>query len=192
MGQRGTTSQHITYQDVFVRDGWHYHVPGFEPALIPGVFLMRSCISFGIGLGANDAVLDFIRAKNRTPTPGLKDPARDPLVTRHLGVWSTNLSAAHALQHSVAQRTAQQPTINSAVQAECGRVIVGGESAPSSRADMGDGLHSCRWQAAKLGSTGRIERIQGVGGCHEESLAIGTDAERTRRCRGRDPLLDCE
>jgi alkylation response protein AidB-like acyl-CoA dehydrogenase len=106
MGQRGTISQHITYQDVFVRDGWHYHVAGFEPALIPGVFLMHSCINLGIGFGAYDAALDFIRTNNRTLTPGLKDPAQDPLVTRHLGVWSTNLSAAHALQHSVAQRVA--------------------------------------------------------------------------------------
>lgn len=106
MGQRATISQHITYRDVFVRDGWHYHVDGFEPALIAGVFLLHSCINLGIGLGAYDAVLDFTRTNHRTLTPGIKHPAQDALVTRHLGVWSTNLTAAHALQQHVAERVA--------------------------------------------------------------------------------------
>jgi alkylation response protein AidB-like acyl-CoA dehydrogenase len=104
MGQRATVSQSITYHDVFVKDGWHYHNEGFEPAWAPGVFLMHSCINLGIGLGAYDAVLEFLRSSNRTLTPGIKSPAEDPLVTRHLGTWSTSLSAAHALQRSVAEQ----------------------------------------------------------------------------------------
>lgn len=104
MGQRSTVSQTITYDNVFVKDGWHYHAEHLDLALIPGVFLLHSAINLGIGLGAYDAVLDFVRTKRRTLTPGIKDPAQDPLVTRHLGLWSTNLTAAHALQASVAQR----------------------------------------------------------------------------------------
>lgn len=104
MGQRSTVSQTITYDNVFVEDGWHYHAAGFELALVPGVFLLHSGINLGIGLGAYDAALDFVRTNNRTLTPGVKEPARDPLVTRHLGVWSTNLTAAHALQSNVAER----------------------------------------------------------------------------------------
>ena len=104
MGQRSTFSQTITYRNVFVRDGWHYHVDQLDAALIPGVFLMHSSINLGIGLGALDAALDFVRTQHRTLTPGIKDPAQDPLVTRHVGTWSTNLTAAHALQTSVARQ----------------------------------------------------------------------------------------
>lgn len=106
MGQRATISQHITYDDVLVKDGWHYHQEGFEPPMIPGVFLLHSCINLGVGLGAYDAVLDYLRTNRRTLTPGIKNPHEDPLVTRYLGTWSTKLSAAHALQMSVAQQVA--------------------------------------------------------------------------------------
>jgi len=107
MGQRATVSQHITYEDVFVEEAWHYHVDGFEPAVIPGVFLMHSTLNLGIGLGAYDAALEFVRANNRTLTPGIKDPAQDPLVTRALGTWSTRLSAAHALLKTTARQVVE-------------------------------------------------------------------------------------
>jgi alkylation response protein AidB-like acyl-CoA dehydrogenase len=104
MGQRATVSQTITYTDVFVPDGWHYHAAALDPLLIPAVFLLHGALELGIGLGGFDAMLDYVRTVNRTILPGAKGAAEDPLLQLHVGEFSTKLAAAHALQREVARQ----------------------------------------------------------------------------------------
>jgi alkylation response protein AidB-like acyl-CoA dehydrogenase len=104
MGQRATVSQTITYTDVFVPDGWHYHAAGFDPIFIPAVFLLHGALSLGIGMGGFDAMLDYVRTVNRTILPGVKGPTEDPLIQLHVGEFSTQLAAAHALQREGAHQ----------------------------------------------------------------------------------------
>jgi alkylation response protein AidB-like acyl-CoA dehydrogenase len=103
MGQRATVSQSITYDDVFVPDGWHYHAASLNPLVIPAVFLLHGALELGIGLGGFDAMLDYVRTVNRTILPGVKGAAEDPLMRLHVGEFSTKLAAAHALQREVAR-----------------------------------------------------------------------------------------
>lgn len=103
MGQRATVSQTISYEDVFVPDGWHYHAAALNPLLIPAVFLLHGALELGIGLGGFDAMLDYVRTVNRAILPGAKGPADDPLVQLHVGDYSTKLAAALALQREVAR-----------------------------------------------------------------------------------------
>ncbi|HZU67002.1 MAG TPA: acyl-CoA dehydrogenase family protein [Ktedonobacteraceae bacterium] len=102
MGQRATVSQSITYEDVFVPDGWHYHRADLDPLLIPAVFLLHGALELGIGMGGFDAMLDYVRTVNRTILPGVRGAAEDPLMRLHVGEFSTKLAAAHALQREVA------------------------------------------------------------------------------------------
>jgi alkylation response protein AidB-like acyl-CoA dehydrogenase len=104
MGQRATVSQTITYEDVFVPDGWHYHAAELDPLLIPAVFLLHGALELGIGLGGFDAMLEYVRRVNRTILPGAKAAAEDPLIQLHVGDFSTKLAAAHALQREVARQ----------------------------------------------------------------------------------------
>jgi alkylation response protein AidB-like acyl-CoA dehydrogenase len=104
MGQRATVSQTITYEEVFVPDGWHYHASALDPIFIPGVFLLHGALELGIGLGGFDAMLDYVRSVNRTILPGVKGPADDPILQLHVGDFSTKLAAAHALQREVARQ----------------------------------------------------------------------------------------
>ena len=103
MGQRATVSQTITYEDVFVPDGWHYHAADFNPLFIPVVFLVHGALELGIGLGGFDAMLDYVRTVNRTILPGAKGAAEDPLIRLRVGEFSTKLAAAHALQREAAR-----------------------------------------------------------------------------------------
>jgi alkylation response protein AidB-like acyl-CoA dehydrogenase len=103
MGQRATVSQTITYEEVFVPDGWHYHAADFDPLFIPAVFLVHGALELGIGLGGFDAMLDYVRTVNRTILPGAKGPAEDPLIRLHVGEFSTRLAAALALQREAAR-----------------------------------------------------------------------------------------
>jgi alkylation response protein AidB-like acyl-CoA dehydrogenase len=104
MGQRATVSQTITYEDVFVPDGWHYHAAALNPLLIPAVFLLHGALELGIGLGGFDALVDYLREANRTILPSAKKAADDPLIQLRLGDYSTKLAAALALQREVARQ----------------------------------------------------------------------------------------
>jgi alkylation response protein AidB-like acyl-CoA dehydrogenase len=102
MGQRSTMSGSITYDDVFVPDGWYCHQE--IPPLVAGAGngLGIGAVLLGIGLGAFDATVDYLRSVNRTITPGIASAVDDPILTMHLGDFSTKLAAAHALQRAVA------------------------------------------------------------------------------------------
>ncbi len=102
MGQRATDSQTITYEHVFIPDGWHTHVPPFELIFLPFVFTMHGALMLGIGLGGFDAMLKYVQASKRAILPGFKSGVEDPLVRIRVGDLSTRLAAAHALQREIA------------------------------------------------------------------------------------------
>ena len=96
MGQRGTHSQTIDYNDVFVPDGWYYKSPGFSPSMIPYVFLLHSAIMLGPGYGALDAACDYVRKLDRPSLPEFTSAADDPLVRKRVGDIAVTLQAARA------------------------------------------------------------------------------------------------
>lgn len=106
MGQRATESQTITYEDVFVQDGWYFHIPDSLMSLFgPVAFTMHGALLLGIGSGGFDAMLDYLRKNQRTIYPGARSSDEDPLVRLRVGDLSSALAAAHALQREAARQT---------------------------------------------------------------------------------------
>jgi alkylation response protein AidB-like acyl-CoA dehydrogenase len=104
MGQRGTHSQTVRYDDVFVPDGWHYASRGFSPTMVTFVFLLHSSIMLGPGFGALDAVLDYVRNLDRPSLPEFTSATGDPLIRRRIGEFAAELEAARAYLLRAAQR----------------------------------------------------------------------------------------
>ncbi|MBO0791481.1 MAG: hypothetical protein J2P36_11100 [Ktedonobacteraceae bacterium] len=105
MGQRATESQTITYEEVFVPDGWHFHMPPLVGSLlIPLAFSMHGAMLLGIGRGAFDEMLAYVRKSQRTIFPSSKSSDEDPLMRLRVGDLSVTLAAAHALQREVARQ----------------------------------------------------------------------------------------
>ena len=100
MGQRGTCSQTVTYENVFVPDGWHFSLPP-SPMLLTAAFLLHGALVLGIGFGAFDAGVEHVDAANRVYLKRFKSAAEDPLMMRRLGVLSSKLHAALAFQRQV-------------------------------------------------------------------------------------------
>ncbi|WP_216892929.1 acyl-CoA dehydrogenase family protein [Nocardia alni] len=96
MGQRGTHSQSIVYDDVFVPDGYFYRGAGPEGALLPYVFLLHAIILLGPGLGAFDASLDYVRKLDRASLPEFASAGEDPLIRRRIGEFAVDLDCARA------------------------------------------------------------------------------------------------
>jgi alkylation response protein AidB-like acyl-CoA dehydrogenase len=104
MGQRGTSSQTITYHDVFVSDGWHYAAAAPHSLLFAATMALHAALMQGIGDGALDAMVDYVRSLKRGSLPQFKTAAEDPLILRRIGAHSSRLAAARALL----QQTADQ------------------------------------------------------------------------------------
>lgn len=106
MGQRGTYSQTITYDNVFVPDGWYYtgQFPPSDPKTMAFAFLMHAGLLLGIGQGAFDATLAHVRGHKRVILAEFKTPIDDPLVRLHVGDISIKLRSAEALLREVARR----------------------------------------------------------------------------------------
>ncbi|MDR7277378.1 acyl-CoA dehydrogenase family protein [Catenuloplanes atrovinosus] len=102
MGQRGTESQTITYRDVFVPDGWHLTPPAIDPYLLSAVMLTHAALLQGLGEGAHEAAVGYLRAVGRSSMPKFAGALEDPLLHRQLGEMSSELAAARALLLSVA------------------------------------------------------------------------------------------
>ncbi|MFJ5291883.1 acyl-CoA dehydrogenase family protein [Streptomyces sp. NPDC088348] len=103
MGQRGTRSQTVTYQDVFVPDGWHQPTAGqFSPVFLGAAMLLHAGLMQGIGEGALDALVQHTRTMKRGSLPQFPTPAEDPLILRRIGALSSQLAASRALLHSSA------------------------------------------------------------------------------------------
>jgi alkylation response protein AidB-like acyl-CoA dehydrogenase len=96
MGQRGTHSQTIDYNDVFVPDGWYYKSHGFHPQMVPYVMLLHSAIMLGPGYGALDAACDYVRKLDRPSLPEFASAAEDPLIRKRVGDIAARLEAARA------------------------------------------------------------------------------------------------
>ncbi|MFJ4921222.1 acyl-CoA dehydrogenase family protein [Streptomyces sp. NPDC088725] len=105
MGQRGTRSQTVTYQDVFVPDGWHQPTGGqFSPVFLGAAMLLHAGLMQGIGEGALDALVQHTRTMKRGSLPQFATPAEDPLILRRIGALSSRLAASRALLHSAADQ----------------------------------------------------------------------------------------
>ena len=109
MGQRATISQTITYEDVFVPDGWHYGLAGgaaafYAPDVIVGPVAQMSisAVILGMGLGAFDAVTDYVRRFTRPADPRMEDATEDPIIRWQVGKHSAQLAGARALQREYA------------------------------------------------------------------------------------------
>lgn len=111
MGQRGTDSQTITYQDVFVPDGWHYAPSAPDPYFFGAVMLAHGALLQGIGEGAFEAAIGYLRTVNRASMPKFATALEDPLMHRQLGEMSSELAAARALLLGVAAEV-EAPTVS--------------------------------------------------------------------------------
>ncbi|MFD0920164.1 acyl-CoA dehydrogenase family protein [Saccharopolyspora rosea] len=107
MGQRGTCSQTVTYHDVFVPDGWHYAGVDPAPEFVGAVMLLHAALMQGIGDGALDAMVDYVRTLKRATLPEFATAAEDPLITRRIGEVSSRLAASRALLDATAETVAQ-------------------------------------------------------------------------------------
>lgn len=103
MGQRGTYSQTITYDDVFVPDGWHYPVANIDLRFLPFAFLIHTAILLGSAMGALDTGLEHLRSSHRVLLNQFAKASDDPLMMRRLGGFSAKVRAAHILQLHVSR-----------------------------------------------------------------------------------------
>src|SRR4051794_20431190 len=109
MGQRATNSQTVRFRDVFVPDGWHYGMGQPHPAYFVAAMLCNGLMMQGMGAGALDAALDYIRGMDRASMPMFESAAADPAMHRRIGEMSAGLAAAHASIFMTAQRLDEDP-----------------------------------------------------------------------------------
>jgi alkylation response protein AidB-like acyl-CoA dehydrogenase len=109
MGQRATVSQTISYDDVFVPDGFHYGLRGGADAFYaadstvgPVAQLMINSVILGMGFGALEAAIAYVREHTRPADPRLESATEDPIIRWHVGRHSAKLAAARALQREYA------------------------------------------------------------------------------------------
>jgi alkylation response protein AidB-like acyl-CoA dehydrogenase len=107
MGQRATGSGAITFTDVFAPDGWHgsfnvMEMFGQELTAVMG--LLAGILTQGMGEGALDAEIRFVKDNNRPTYGKAASPSEDPLLQRRLGDHYTRLAASRAALLSVAHR----------------------------------------------------------------------------------------
>ncbi|MEV7009470.1 acyl-CoA dehydrogenase family protein [Streptosporangium sp. NPDC051022] len=104
MGQRGTHSQTIVYDEVFVPDGYHFTGNGTPPLYLPYVFLLHATIMLGPGLGAFDASLDYLRKLDRPSFPEFGSATEDVLLRRRIGQAAVDLESARAFLMQCARK----------------------------------------------------------------------------------------
>lgn len=109
MGQRGTCSQTIAYNDVFVPDGWHFPTHAADPYFLCAAMLLHAALLQGIGEGALEAALGYLREVNRPSMPTFGTALDDPLMHRQLGEMSSELAAARALLLAVSGELEDPP-----------------------------------------------------------------------------------
>jgi alkylation response protein AidB-like acyl-CoA dehydrogenase len=97
MGQRGTVSQTVTYNDVFVADGWHHAPAPITVLQLAMGMAMHGSLMQGIGEGALAATVAHARTMKRGSMPQFASPATDPMMLRRIGKVSSHLAASRAL-----------------------------------------------------------------------------------------------
>ncbi|MEV6904650.1 acyl-CoA dehydrogenase family protein [Amycolatopsis sp. NPDC051372] len=104
MGLRGTHSQTIDYNDVFVADDWHWHEGDQDPLTSAWIMMGHSPIMLGPGYGALDAALSYLREGNRPFLPQFSTADEDPLILSRIGTFVSLLEAARAALLDVARQ----------------------------------------------------------------------------------------
>ncbi len=105
MGQNASESQTITYENVFVPDGWHhpFHLAAVGPEFLAFAMMLHAIILLGVGEGAYDAELAYVRTLDRSTWPKFTSAKEDVLMQNRIGDHLTRLAAARALLLSVAR-----------------------------------------------------------------------------------------
>ncbi|WP_459981778.1 acyl-CoA dehydrogenase family protein [Nocardioides sp. AN3] len=96
MGQRGTHSQTIEYNNVFVPDGYWWDRHSMSSNLAAYVFHLHSAITLGPGIGALDAAIEYVRKLDRPTLPEFASAIEDPLVRRRVGEFAASIESAKA------------------------------------------------------------------------------------------------
>ncbi|MFT3797660.1 acyl-CoA dehydrogenase family protein [Microbacterium sp.] len=106
MGQRATGSGAVTYEGVFVPDGYHWPRTTQETTASPIGSAHLVLVMAGIGAGALDALAEFV--KNRTSYPGALE---DPIIQFQFGEYEYRLRAAQmAVRESIRLSVAHHRT----------------------------------------------------------------------------------
>jgi len=102
-------SQAISYENVVVPDGWHYGLRGGAAAFYqrdnvvgPTAQLTVNAVILGMGFGALEAEIDYVRRHTRPADPRMESATEDPIIRWHVGRHSAQLAAARALQREYA------------------------------------------------------------------------------------------
>lgn len=102
MGQRSTGSQTIAYHDVFVPDGWHFASESPSPLFLVFARCMHAAVLHGIGEGALDAAVAYVRELDRPSLPVFGTARDDITLHRRIGEAACGLAASRALVLQVA------------------------------------------------------------------------------------------
>jgi alkylation response protein AidB-like acyl-CoA dehydrogenase len=118
MGQRATGSNSVTYENVFVPDGWHWHAAGntkqnLAENRLSGPFNQISFTAtiLGSGLGALDALSTELHTRTRT-TDGWPSPVKDPVIQHDVGRLAAELAGARALTQQAARSVSRYAVEN--------------------------------------------------------------------------------
>lgn len=103
MGQRGTQSVTINYNDVFVADGWFFR-PVPNPSFLAAAQLLGASLNVGIGFGALVAATEYTKGMKRASLKWFSTPVEDPLMLKRLGEMASALEAGRALVYETASR----------------------------------------------------------------------------------------
>ena len=111
MGQGGTASGTITFEDVIVPERFHFPINGAPdafsgPTSIFGLFFQTTINAsiLGIGVGAFEAMCEHVRRWARPNLPTIDRAVEDPLNQWHAGRLSSQLAGARALQREASLR----------------------------------------------------------------------------------------
>ncbi|MFT4013835.1 MAG: acyl-CoA dehydrogenase family protein [Paracoccus sp. (in: a-proteobacteria)] len=110
MGQRASGSSSITFENVFIPDGSHWsgstgRSNPNDPKSISGPAgqILMGAMILGMGIGALDAMCDYVRTRVRPFDPNWKDATEDPIMQFHVGRYSTALNAARSANREAAR-----------------------------------------------------------------------------------------
>jgi alkylation response protein AidB-like acyl-CoA dehydrogenase len=110
MGQRATGSGSITFNEVFVPDGFHWAPSGGYQSFYgarnisgPALQTQFAAIILGIGLGAFDAMRTYVKERVRPSNPEWPNATHDPVIRWQAGQYSAMLSAGRALNREAAR-----------------------------------------------------------------------------------------
>jgi alkylation response protein AidB-like acyl-CoA dehydrogenase len=108
IGSRGSHSQAITYNDVFVPDGWHYHaLPGTgmqDPSVLPMTRLLAGARPLASGIGAYEAAIAYLKEIDRPTLKEFESASTDALVRKTLGEFGARLHATYLAIRATSQR----------------------------------------------------------------------------------------